>query len=352
MGRITRGIIDKKKIPKTAEALYNGFNSDGLYFALDAMRNIIDFIDELYPSSTSEQKMKMIQTLKLEITMKFCHLAENTAAYALAFKSSYSDSKEELRGIFDKLSGYSIGEIVNFYDTLSKRRIDYFAKFIGYPHFDLQESTTRKILRSSCRTVKSELKEVAKLYKQFRLLYNAYKHGYRVLVGKDQDGLDVFVFIDDKHKQKFSTISDETFKLILSKSRFCSMLTDVMLRVHRARAKHEANGKSGDKVNISIIRRQKDPSPNSQGLTVMFPNRGKRLEMEKQESHTIYSKLMKNKEQQNLGKIVAIDLDAKQIVKMDYDLRKVIAAIKATNSANRIEIRRIGIGKKLSIETY
>jgi hypothetical protein len=245
--------------------------------------------------------MKMIQTLKLEITMKFCHLAENTAAYALAFKSSYSDSKEELRGIFDKLSGYGIGEIVNFYDTLSKRRIDYFAKFIGYPHFDLQESATRKILRSSCRTVKSELKEVAKLYKQFRLLYNAYKHGYRVLVGKDQYGLD---------------------------------------------------GKSGDKVNISIIRRQKDPSPNSQGLTVMFPSRVKRLEMEKQESHTIYSKLMKNKEQQNLGKIVAIDLDAKQIVKMDYDLRKVIAAIKATNSANRIEIRRIGIGKKLSIETY
>jgi hypothetical protein len=301
LGRITRGIIDKKKIPKTAEALYNGFNSDGLYFTLGAMRKIIDFIDELYPSSTSEQKMKMIQTLKLEITMKFCHLAENTAAYALAFKSSYSDSKEELRGIFDKLSGYGIGEIVNFYDTLSKRRIDYFAKFIGYPHFDLQESATRKILRSSCRTVKSELKEVAKLYKQFRLLYNAYKHGYRVLVGKDQYGLD---------------------------------------------------GKSGDKVNISIIRRQKDPSPNSQGLTVMFPSRVKRLEMEKQESHTIYSKLMKNKEQQNLGKIVAIDLDAKQIVKMDYDLRKVIAAIKATNSANRIEIRRIGIGKKLSIETY
>ena len=51
---------------------------------------MITFWHELYPSTDILERMRMVQILRLQAITKFCHYAENVAAIAIAFKSTYS----------------------------------------------------------------------------------------------------------------------------------------------------------------------------------------------------------------------------------------------------------------------
>ena len=50
----------------------------------------------------------MIQILKLEIIIKFCHYAKNLAAFAIAFDSLYTTTEEEIKRIFKIVSTYDL----------------------------------------------------------------------------------------------------------------------------------------------------------------------------------------------------------------------------------------------------
>src|SRR5919198_3558021 len=131
--------VDNEDIPLLAEFIYRRYEYDGLDFEINAIKKVITFLHELYPSSNLLERRKMAQILKLQAITKFCHYAENVAAIAIAFKSTYRDEREEIKGIFNKIFTYSIGEIVDFYENMEKRQFSYIAKILGYPPLDLQD---------------------------------------------------------------------------------------------------------------------------------------------------------------------------------------------------------------------
>ena len=118
---ITSDVDEDKDIPSLADALYHIYSIDGLMFTVNAIQKLIDFMDQLYPSTPKNEKDKMIQVLELEIIVKFCQCAENVGAFAIAFTDTYRDSKTEVLGLFSKISTYSVGEVVNFYAYIGKR---------------------------------------------------------------------------------------------------------------------------------------------------------------------------------------------------------------------------------------
>lgn len=171
----------------------------------------MDFLKELYRSEITSSKYsetdlaeRMNRFLRLMLISKYCHFAEILGATAIAFlnakmKSSfvrYSKDEEEKK-VLDILSSYTVGDVVNFYISISKRRISYIADFMGYPPLFMQEIEKQKILITSCNTIKEVLDLIRSYYIKYKDIYNAYKHGYRVIPTTLDSSHEAMLFVND-----------------------------------------------------------------------------------------------------------------------------------------------------------
>ena len=91
-------------VPQIAKFLFNIYASDALEFEATVNARIIEFLPQIFPNTNSMERNRMMQILKVQILTKFCHIAENLGATALAFKSSYEDGKTEILGLFNTIS--------------------------------------------------------------------------------------------------------------------------------------------------------------------------------------------------------------------------------------------------------
>ncbi len=83
-----------------------------------------------------------------------------------------------------------------------------------------------------------------------------------------------------------------------------------------------------------------------------YPTRGGRLNQDELESDKIYhEEFTAANEANHKGKIVAIDIDDKKIIHMDYDLGNVIS-YHNYESSNRIRIRRVGKDPRVGVRIW
>jgi hypothetical protein len=85
---------------------------------------------------------------------------------------------------------------------------------------------------------------------------------------------------------------------------------------------------------------------------LVYSTRGERLNYEKKEGDRIYNIFKEELETNDKGKIVAIDIDAKEIIAKNYDANKVLLEIRNGGSSGRIHIRRVSKDRIIDIETY
>jgi hypothetical protein len=334
--------INNSDIPFLAEFIYKIYPYDALNFEIDAIQKMIEFLPQLYPDVEPPQREKMIQILRLQTAIKFCQYAENLAVIAIAFQFSYDDGKKEMLGIFSKISRYSLGEINDFYNNIKNRENHYFAKFYGYPPLQLQNPATRHFLELSCRNIKDALIEVAEMYSQLRDLYNAYKHGYRILFGKDSySSADIFPFVTDQGKQKYTRIDGAKLKRILTLSLQCRRILESIFKQHHIRVQYEKTGGKENAIKVDFFLRKNDNRPSQEEQRLTYPSRGDRMKSEKVEGDKIYNLFREQLEKHDRGKIVAIDIDSKKIISKDYDKSKVLSDIRSIQSSARIYIRRV-----------
>lgn len=345
-------ITQESEIPPLAEMLYSMYNDDGLFFMVDALREVIEFLPQLYPSSSKEEREKQIQILNLELIVKFCQYSENLAALALTFKSTFGDGTEEKLGLFKKISSYGISEIVDFYTHIEKRNTAYVSKFVGYPPLELQEQKSAEIIQRSCDNIKSEMTTIGTLYQEYRALYDAYKHGYRLFFGRDDNTHDdAYAYIDSEGKQKAVTVNKERLNQIFSSIKQCRNIIRMILQSHNERVKNEENGEKMGIVNISRLKKPNDPQITGD-LRLTYPTRGDKLLREVKEGEETYNMFKESLEMNHNGKIVAIDMDEKNIVAIDYDIKNVMATIKEKGCSGRLRIRRIGKNDSTGIGLY
>ncbi|SMH71670.1 hypothetical protein [Candidatus Nitrosotalea okcheonensis] len=179
-------------------------------------------------------------------------------------------------------------------------------------------------------------------YQEYRALYDAYKHGYRLFFGRDDNTHDdAYAYIDSEGKQKAVTVNKEGLDQIFSSIKQCRNIIRMILQSHNERVKHEKSGEKMGVVNIPRLKKPNDPQV-TDDLCFTYPTRGDKLLREIKEGEEVYNMFKESLEMKHNGKIVAIDMDEKNIVAMDYDIKNVMATIKEKGYSGRLRIRRIG----------
>ncbi|MEX0655917.1 MAG: hypothetical protein WD154_00005, partial [Nitrosopumilaceae archaeon] len=334
-------INDEGELPSLAEMLYKAFSVDAIYFMIDANQKLILFVDELFGKSSSQERELMIKVLKLETIIKYCLLAETLAAISLTFTYSYSDNKKEMVGLFTKISEYEVHQVTDFYEKIKSRDLQYVAKIAGYPPLIMQQNDTKTTLERSCELIRDYLKNIGEFYLEFRLIYNAYKHGYRIFYGKnDSDGSPAFGFIEKKGNQHALVVTDDQYNEILKRSRYSKDILKMILDNHNQRAEYENSGESSLDIKITIMRMPSEKRPAEP--TLIWPRRGELAEKEKEEGNVLYEKFKDNLEKDHYGKIVVLDLDSKEILGVEENVESAMTLSFQSNSSGRRSIRKIG----------
>lgn len=343
----TTDVEEDKEIPTFAEMLYYNYQHDGLGFTIDSLKQQRESLPTFYPKSTEEEKIKMLQILKLEIIMKFCHYAENLAAVAITFNKKFDSSNEEMLGLFDKIYEYQISEVIEFYEKISDCNLDFIAKFLGYPCIQLQNEIGREKIVISCEFARSYLKIIAKNYLEFRALYNSYKHGYRVFPAKDQHEQDAFGFID-KGKQKLSTADDKVFEEIIKSSKNIEQIFKLILN-HAARAEMEKRGERNVPLDLKFFVKKKGV-PHDPKTKMMFSARGNRRTKNQYDRERLYEKFKQKLETEHMGEIVVFDLDSETIIAVSKTTANAVKTMHENISSGRKGIRKIGPDPKTGLD--
>src|SRR5262245_32322403 len=105
---------DEKDIPVLADRLFNSYNHDILPSIIDNFFKNIERLPNRYSSPMpTEEVRKARQIMTLEVLVKFCQLSEDFAAFAIAFKQSFDDEKDEILGIYNAIAVYDVGQVMD-----------------------------------------------------------------------------------------------------------------------------------------------------------------------------------------------------------------------------------------------
>jgi hypothetical protein len=242
---------------------------------------------------------------------------------------------------------------MDFYKHIKNRDLQYIAHFMGYPPLDIQSADSRQFVETSCHNIKSDMIEIAELYDDLRSLYDAYKHGYRVAFATNENGVDVFTYFDIENEQNYVQVSKDYFNKIQRLAKSCRELFKLIFALHKERIGYEKSGSvQNAPIKIHLYPKPSDPEPNEEDLEIIYPRRGEILDELRNEGNRVYSAFKEDLEKNHLGKIVAIDMDEKKIIELDYNLEKVIQTIHQSNSTGRIFIRRVNKDARLAVEVY
>ncbi len=345
----TYDVNDDKEIPTLAEVLYKNYQYDGLGFTIDALLQIKKSISSFYPQSPKSEQDKMVQVIKLEIIMKFCHFAENLAAVAISFNKKFDSNEEEMRSLFDQIYEYEVSDVIDFYKQIPTSDLHFIAKFLGYPPIKLQYEEARQKIEESCAIAKKELESIGKNYLEFRLLYNAYKHGYRLFPGIDKNKQqDAFGFIDKGGIQKITTADDTIFDEIIRSSKHIEGIFKIILN-HAARAEMEKRGMRNVPLDLKFFVKKKG-LPHNLNMKIMFQARGERRKKNLTDRERIYEKFKQELEANHLEKIVVFDLDAETIIAVCETPEDAVKSMHESTSQGRKGIRKIGKDDKTGLE--
>jgi hypothetical protein len=329
-------------VPFLGRIFYQDYEMATLQFVDQALEKAAEFLPELFPGIPSDAVGHLKQAMMLERLVKFCHIAENVGAIAIAFKPSYDDEKQEILGIFETLSTYEVGDVVNFYREIGTQKLQYVARFAGYPFLHWQTPDSRKTLEMSCQNLKEDLAEIGVLYDELRFLYDAYKHGYRVAFGKQNATRhDVIVYVDKNKKEKVLVLTDELKKSIGEKLALCFHVLSVIFKSHRERVRFEATGTREGPSIVTIYRRRTDPKPGPEALNVKYPTRGEMLKEEIEAANRIYEMLSEELEREHPDEFIAIDIDEKKVVAMNSSMDKLKLDLQKNPPKGRFRFRHV-----------
>lgn len=353
MVELTFDLENNEEPPTVAQKLYRYYQFDCLNSVVYLLRKNLDMLDKIYPDMSTEELDKASKIVKVEILTSFCQLAESLAAMAIAFKRSYDSEIQETLGLYEKLVCYTLGEIGDFYENVGWRDHGYFAKILGYPPLDLQVQSTREAFLLSCENVKEKFTEISEYYKELRLLFNAYKHGYRILFETNNDTHDdIILFVTDEFKQKITIINIKTIDKIVGLCGNCYDIIHTIMLQHHRRSDHEKRGGGHEAIEYNLLLKGNQRGSEKNNLQLYYPNRGERLFQEKEEGDKIFNEVQGELGIEQKGKIIAIDIDSRKIIAQDFDMKKVIDDVHKSESSGRIHIRRVSTDGSTHLEIY
>jgi len=181
--------------------------------------------------------------------------------------------------------------------------------------------------------------------------YGAYKHGYRIITGHANGSIDIITYIDKDGSQMYFGVKKEELNEIRVISKQCSYILDCIFENHHERIKRETTP-GISRVNLKTVMR-KATQYEEQSLSLIYPTRGETKREEESIGDEVYKEIFNESlERENKGKIVAIDIDNKILVSMNFDAKLVIEEVHNRDSSGRIRIRRVGNDAGVGIKIW
>ena len=164
------------KNPSLTEIFLHENSFIGLYLKTIKLYEMYNNPEKFFPELKINKQLsgELKGYLKIEILVSVVQFAEIFGIYLLCFH-------ERKKEFHKKLLDYKVSEVINFFENIEIRRIPYFRKILGYPAFNQISDKTASIkLNESSKNFKKKLVLISDFYLKYRLLYNSYKHGFRI----------------------------------------------------------------------------------------------------------------------------------------------------------------------------
>ena len=155
-------------------------------------------------------------------------------------------------------------------------------------------------------------------------------------------------------KLQVVSVSKDKLDKIRRRVKSCQELFKTMFESHKDRIEYEKGG-SVQNAPITVrayTKKAIDPKPPEGVLKFTYSARGATDEEFRKLGETVFADLKEELERNHKQKIVAIDIDGKNIVASEYERDNVIQAMHQSNSTGRIMMRRIGKDERIAIEIY
>jgi hypothetical protein len=220
------------------------------YYSYDAPQYVIDVLKRFYETYAKQGRSeplfdKKCNILKFEIVARFCHYAEALGSFL--YPCNFPTPTLRPEQILENLSKYKVFEIDQFYQqisnqsyTLDRAKYNNFSDMFGYDRIHSGQGA-EQLVDKSLTNIISVLKAIGEFYEFWKAPYNAFKHGYRLWFGDEQQqGFNVVV-----HLKKFNKLSprndmeplpidDKTINDVHDFSGYCRHIFDVIFNNHKA----------------------------------------------------------------------------------------------------------------------
>jgi hypothetical protein len=120
--------------------------------------------------------------------------------------------------VLTTLSTFTVGDVDNLYKKIQTqtKSLDYKILF-GY---DILDNKYESQISLSLKNIEKSLKEISDCYIFFKKSYNAYKHGYRLWIGKEK-GIESAIFRNKNGSEDHIPLDDDSIKLVMNSGKHC-----------------------------------------------------------------------------------------------------------------------------------
>ena len=215
------------------DMLYELYSLDFLKYLMDMLNGLKSRLDVLLPQ-TDPIRDKKVLVFRYEIVGRFCQFAESLGGLILRYNKLNLSSNTQLNdnhtvNVLKTLSTYTVKEIDELYEKIQKSSLNYSILF-GY---DMLGNEYRNQVSLSIRTIEESLREISGCYTFFKESYNAYKHGYRLWVGKERN-VEAAIFRNKKGSEDHIPLDDDSIELVMNSGKYCLNIFDLIKNNHKS----------------------------------------------------------------------------------------------------------------------
>ena len=227
--------VKERKDVTDEEMLYEFYSLDSLKYLIDMLSQLKISLQQILPKTDPFYEKKVL-IFRFEIIARYCQLAESLGGLISGYKNLDIISNKQLNNnhtqeILKYLSDYTIKDIDTFYKNIENNILAYDVVF-GY---DLLDKKYQDEISTSRDNIKNNLKEIAECYLFYKDSYNAYKHGYRLWVGKEQStNIESAIFRNKKGVEDHIPLDDESLNLVIKSGTYCLKLFDILKSNHKS----------------------------------------------------------------------------------------------------------------------
>ena len=347
--------VDDSNKPQMNDIFYNFPSYDGLFFEIESVHKSLIFYQDLFvtDNASNEHGKEAVEererkVLLIMLVNKVIHYMETLGAIALSIISTKSkrtyerfNKTEEKERFVVSLSTYNVGDVVNFYKEIGKRRDSYLYSFLGFPPAVFQSNDINLFLSDCCKNIASLLNEIGTYYINHIDIYNAYKHGYRIVIpeflGTNKNG---FVLIKEDNKPVVCTFEDKEIDILMKYAKWCYDILAVIYNNNKKSMYVE----SSKRVNLEgkILM---DPKVYSSHLKKIgkivfnYPTTNEEKDLLIKEQDIILGNIVDLK--RYLHQWIIVDLDEEKIVGSAKTMREISLKDRDINPSNRKTTLRI-----------